>query len=43
MIVALGIGGQLLGLVGALLAVPTAAIVQVLVEELVFRDNRKGS
>jgi predicted PurR-regulated permease PerM len=33
-IVALTIGTELLGIVGALLAVPTAAIVQVLVEEL---------
>jgi predicted PurR-regulated permease PerM len=37
-IVALAIGSSLLGLVGALLAVPTAAIIQVLVEELVLRD-----
>ena len=37
-IVALGIGGQLLGVVGAILAVPTAAIVQVLVQELVTPD-----
>lgn len=29
----------LLGIVGALLAVPTAAIVQVLVQELVLRDE----
>jgi len=35
-IVALSIGSALLGLVGALLAVPTAAIVQVLVEELLL-------
>jgi predicted PurR-regulated permease PerM len=33
-IVALLIGGSLLGLVGAILAVPTAAIVQVLLQEL---------
>jgi predicted PurR-regulated permease PerM len=33
-IVALLIGGKLLGIVGALLAVPTAAIVQVLISEL---------
>ena len=38
-IVALSIGSSLLGLVGALLAVPTAAIVQVLVEELLLRDD----
>ncbi len=38
-IVALLIGSALLGLVGALLAVPTAAIVQVLVQELVLRDE----
>ena len=35
-IVALVIGSSLLGLVGALLAVPTAAIIQVLFEELVL-------
>jgi predicted PurR-regulated permease PerM len=33
--VALLIGGSLLGIVGAILAVPTAAIAQVLFEELV--------
>lgn len=33
-IVALGIGTELLGLVGAILAIPTAAIVQTLFEEL---------
>jgi predicted PurR-regulated permease PerM len=38
-IIALGIGGSLLGVVGAILAVPTAAIVQVLVQELVSRDE----
>jgi predicted PurR-regulated permease PerM len=38
-IIALGIGGQLLGVVGAILSVPTAAIVQVLFEELVARDD----
>ena len=38
-IVALGIGSQLLGVVGAILSVPTAAIVQVLFEELVARDE----
>ncbi len=37
-IVALAIGSSLLGLAGALLAVPTAAIIQVLVEELVLRE-----
>ena len=35
-IIALSIGSELLGLVGALLAVPTAAIIQVLVEELLL-------
>jgi predicted PurR-regulated permease PerM len=34
-IIALLIGGSLLGIVGALLAVPTAAILKVLFEELV--------
>lgn len=34
-IIALGMGSQLLGVVGAILAIPTAAIVQVLFQELV--------
>jgi predicted PurR-regulated permease PerM len=38
-IVALLIGGSLLGIVGAILAVPTAAILQVLFEELGPGDN----
>ena len=38
-IIALGIGSQLLGIVGAILSVPTAAIVQVLFDELVARDE----
>lgn len=38
-IVALGVGSQLLGVVGAILSVPTAAIIQVLFEELVARDE----
>jgi len=38
-IVALLIGSSLLGLVGALLAVPTAAILQVLVQELLLRED----
>lgn len=37
------IGAALLGFVGALLAVPTAAIIQVLFEELVLRDTEKGT
>jgi predicted PurR-regulated permease PerM len=37
-IVALLIGGSLLGIVGAILAVPTAAILQVLVNELTAQD-----
>jgi predicted PurR-regulated permease PerM len=37
-IVALLIGTELLGIVGALLAVPTAAIVQVLFEEYLERE-----
>lgn len=41
-IVALLIGGRLLGVLGALLAVPTAAIVQVLVSEL-LESREKGS
>jgi predicted PurR-regulated permease PerM len=39
-LVALLIGGKLLGIVGALLAVPSAAIVQVLLHEYIeSRDN----
>ena len=38
-IIALGMGGALLGVVGAILSVPTAAIVQVLFDELVARDE----
>jgi predicted PurR-regulated permease PerM len=37
-IVALLVGTELLGIVGALLAVPTAAIVKVLVEEHLERE-----
>ena len=37
-IVALLIGTELLGIVGAILAVPTAAIVQVLVSEYLERE-----
>jgi predicted PurR-regulated permease PerM len=39
-IVALGIGSQLLGVLGAILSVPTAAIVQVLLEELLPHEER---
>lgn len=38
-ILALMIGSQLMGVVGAILSVPTAAILQVLFEELVARDE----
>jgi predicted PurR-regulated permease PerM len=38
-IVALLVGASLLGIVGALLAVPTAAILQVLFQEAVLRDD----
>jgi predicted PurR-regulated permease PerM len=38
-IIALSIGSSLLGIVGALLAVPTAAIVQVLFEELYLAEK----
>jgi predicted PurR-regulated permease PerM len=41
-IVALAIGSALLGLIGAILAVPTAAVIQVLVDELVVRDEEVG-
>jgi predicted PurR-regulated permease PerM len=40
-IVALLIGGSLLGIVGAILAVPTAAILQVVAAELMTEDVRK--
>jgi predicted PurR-regulated permease PerM len=40
-IVALLIGGSLLGIVGALLAVPTAAILQIVAAELMTDDVRK--
>lgn len=38
-IIALAVGSQLLGVVGAILSVPTAAIVQVLFAELIERDE----
>jgi predicted PurR-regulated permease PerM len=38
-IVALLVGGSLLGVVGAVLAVPTAAVVQVVVQELLLADD----
>jgi predicted PurR-regulated permease PerM len=38
-IISLAIGSELLGFVGALLAVPTAAIIQVLIEELVLAEK----
>jgi predicted PurR-regulated permease PerM len=40
-IVALGIGSELMGVLGAILSVPTAAIAQVLFEELRPRDEEK--
>jgi predicted PurR-regulated permease PerM len=40
-IVALLVGGSLLGMVGALLAVPTAAILQVVAAELMTEDVKK--
>jgi len=39
-IIALLIGGSLLGITGAILAVPTAAILQVLVQELLDERDR---
>ena len=33
------VGSQLLGVVGAILSVPTAAIIQVLFQELITGDN----
>ena len=38
-IVALLVGGTLLGVVGAILAIPTVAILQVIFEELIFVDR----
>ena len=38
-IMSLAIGSELLGFAGALLAVPTAAIVQVLFEELILAEK----
>ncbi|HEX2309508.1 MAG TPA: AI-2E family transporter, partial [Vicinamibacterales bacterium] len=38
-IIALLIGGSLLGIVGALLAVPTAAALQVIIDELTENDD----
>ena len=38
-IIALAIGGSLLGVVGAILSVPTAAIIQVLIQELAPLDE----
>jgi predicted PurR-regulated permease PerM len=40
-IVALLIGGKLLGIVGAILAVPTAAIVQVLFWEVIAAREKR--
>jgi predicted PurR-regulated permease PerM len=37
-LIALAMGGELLGIVGAILSVPTAAIVQVLIQELVAHE-----
>jgi predicted PurR-regulated permease PerM len=39
-IVALLVGGSLLGIVGALLAVPTAAALQVIIDELTDNGNQ---
>jgi len=41
-IVALLIGAQLLGILGALLAVPTAAIIQVVIQELLDDRDRRA-
>jgi len=42
-IVALLIGSELFGVVGALLAVPTAAIIQVVLQEFVSRDHAQAA
>jgi predicted PurR-regulated permease PerM len=39
-ILALLIGGNLLGILGAILAVPTAAILQVVISELTIQERR---
>ena len=39
-IIALLIGGSLLGIIGAILAVPSAAILQVVIEELLDERDR---
>jgi len=41
-IIALLIGGSLLGILGALLAVPTAAIIQVVIQELLDERDRRA-
>jgi predicted PurR-regulated permease PerM len=40
-ITALLVGGSLLGIIGAVLAVPTAAIVQVVMQELLEERDRR--
>jgi predicted PurR-regulated permease PerM len=42
-IVALLVGGSVLGILGALLAVPTAAIIQVIVREVLEERDRAES
>lgn len=42
-IIALTIGGALVGIVGALVAVPTAALVAVLIDEYVVKENSAAS
>lgn len=42
-IVALLVGGSLLGILGAVLAVPSAAIIQAVIEELLHERDRSGS
>jgi predicted PurR-regulated permease PerM len=41
-IVALLIGGSLAGIVGAILAIPTAAIIQVIAGEVTREDQKAG-
>jgi predicted PurR-regulated permease PerM len=41
-IIALLIGASLLGILGALLAVPTAAIIQVVIQELLDERDRRA-
>lgn len=36
-VIAVVVGGSLLGIIGALIAIPVAAIIQLIVEETIYR------